>query len=187
VHLSEYAHAVVSEHVPPEVLGSETPLFSTVEYRGLPPGTEQPVWDMNGKLRFMADSGWAELKVATSLIATAGATPQRVHRRGAQKMLQYVKQHQDGQELVLGGAEPVVAFVFSDSSYSLEGDSRYQYGYVQFLSPLAGAVTASSKRSKTVSHSSAQSEVKAMSEACKAITADRPPRRAADRAHPALH
>jgi hypothetical protein len=44
---------------------------------------------------------------------------------------------------------------------------------VQYLSPFAGAVTASSKRSKTVSHCSAQSEVKAMSEACKAITADR--------------
>jgi hypothetical protein len=144
-----------------------------VEYRGLEPGTEKPIWDVVGKLRFMADSSWPELKVATSLLASAGATPQKVHRRGAMKMLQYVKKHAEDHVLVLGGLLPVSLFGMCDASYTPEGDSKYTYGFAEFLSPEAGAVTVSCKRSTTVSHSSAQSEVKAMSEACKSITADR--------------
>jgi hypothetical protein len=167
VHLSDYASAVVADQVPVEVPGSTTPLFSTVEYRGLPPGTEKPIWDVMGKLNFMAASGWPELKVAASVLGSAGATPQKVHRRGAMKMLQYVKAHQEGHDLVLGGLEPVRAMAFSDSGYTPEGDSRYQFGYAIFLSPVAGAVTTYCKRSTTVSHSSAQSKIKA-------ITADRP-------------
>jgi hypothetical protein len=121
----------------------------------------------------MADSSWPELKVATSVLASAGETPQRVHRRGMVKALTYVKEHQDLHELVLGGKEPVQLFVFSDSGYTPEGDSKYQYGYVGFLGHCAGAVITHCKRSTTVSHSSAQSEIKAMSEVCKSITADR--------------
>jgi hypothetical protein len=173
VHLTDYAKSVAMEHVPDEVPGSEIPLFSTVEYDGLPPGTEKPVWDVNGKMRFMAESSWPELKVATSMIASAGATPQKAHRRGAQKMLQYVKRHCEDHVLVLGGEDPVNLFAFSDASYTPEGDSRYRYGYAVYLSPSAGAVVTCSKRSTTVSHSGAQSEIKAMSELCKAITADR--------------
>mmetsp|Transcript_19549 Transcript_19549/g.43555 ORF Transcript_19549/g.43555 Transcript_19549/m.43555 type:complete len:536 (-) Transcript_19549:414-2021(-) len=174
VHLSDYAKAVVIDHVPDDIPGSTTPLFATVEYRGLAPGTEAPIWVPNGKARFMADSSWPELKVATSVLASAGATPQKVHRRGMMKALTYIKQHQDHHFLVLGGEEPVVLFCFCDSAYSPEGDSKYQYGHVEYLSASAGAVITLCKRSKTVSHSSAQSEVKAMSEACKVLTADRP-------------
>jgi hypothetical protein len=118
-------------------------------------------------------SGWPELKVATSMLASAGATPQKVHRRGAMKLLQYIKEHREGLELVLGGKAPVVLFAFSDASYTPEGDSRYQYGFAEYLGPSAGAVSVYSKRSTTVSHSSAQSEIKAMSETCKSIAADR--------------
>jgi hypothetical protein len=173
VHLTDYARTVVSDHVPERVTGSEAPLCSTVQYRGLPAGTEKPVWDVTGKVRFMADSSWAELKVATSMIASAGATPQKVHRRGAMMMLRYIKQHCESHELVLGGTDPVQLFAFSDSGYTPEGDSKYIWGYVQYLSPSAGAVTTCSKRSTTVSHSSAQSELKAMLETRKSITADR--------------
>jgi hypothetical protein len=89
------------------------------------------------------------------------------------KALQYVKQFSHDHVLRLGGLDPIVLTAYSDASYTPEGDSRYQYGYALFLGPNAGAVTAASKRSTTVSHSSAQSEVKAMSECCKAVTADR--------------
>jgi hypothetical protein len=172
VHLNDYARAIVLDHVPDEIPGSLTPLFATVEYRGLLPGKEEPIWGPNGKLRFMAESSWPELKVALSVLASTGATPQRVHRCGMIKALTFVKQHQDLHELVLGGAEPVQLFAYSDSGYTPGGDSKDQYGYVEYLSPSAGAATTHFKRSATVSHSSAQSEVKAMSEACKSIAVD---------------
>jgi hypothetical protein len=69
------------------VLGSTTPLYSTVDYRQLPPGEEDPIWGHNGKLRWMADSGWPDLQVATALLAAAGAQPSKGHCRGIQKAL----------------------------------------------------------------------------------------------------
>jgi hypothetical protein len=43
VHLNDYAYAVVGDQVPDHIPGSLTPLFATVEYRGLPPGKEEPI------------------------------------------------------------------------------------------------------------------------------------------------
>jgi hypothetical protein len=173
VHLSEYAQDLVSEFVPDHVLGSSTPLYSTVDYRNQPAGAEEPIWAMTGKLRYMADATWWDLQVASSLLASAGATPNKTHRRGVQKCLQYVKERQSDHALVLGGMEPVDMFAYADASYTAEGDSRYQFGYALFLSPMAGAYTVESKRSTTVSHSSCQSEIKAIDNACREIVPNR--------------
>jgi hypothetical protein len=121
----------------------------------------------------MADSGWWDLKVASAVLASAGAHPNKTHRRGAMKSLQYVKAHQHDHALVLGGKEPVEMFGYSDASYTPEGDSRYIFGFAFFLSPSAGAYAVKSKRSTTVSHSSAQSEIKAICDACKEAVPDR--------------
>jgi hypothetical protein len=173
VTLEQYAKQIVAQHVPPHIGGSSTPLFSTVEYRGLQPGDLAPVWDITGQLRFISDSGWPELKVASSLLACAGKHPQQVHRKGAMKCLQYVKEFQDDHSLVLGGTDLIKQSGYSDSSYTPAGDSKYQYGFALYLGSESGAYTAESKRSTTVSHSSAQSEVKSMNETCKRISADR--------------
>jgi hypothetical protein len=125
------------------------------------------------KARFAADSGMWDLKVASALLAGAGATPNKVHTRGAMKLLQYLKHRQDDQGLTLGGLQPVVLFTFTDASHTPEGDSRYRYGYAMYLSPEAGAYNVRSKRSTTVSHSSAQSEIKAIYDCCKEIVPDR--------------
>jgi hypothetical protein len=172
VHLSEYARDL-SSAVPDHIVGSTTPLYSTVDYRQLPPGDGEPIWGFNGKMRWMSDSGWWEMQVANSTLAAAGAHPHKAYRRGVQKALQYVKLHKDDHALVLGGREEVVSFGFSDASYTPEGDSRYLYGYAFFLSPAAGAFSVKSKRSTTVSHSSAQSEIKAICDACKEVGPDR--------------
>jgi hypothetical protein len=71
--------------------------------------------------------------------------------------------------LVLGGVEPIEMFKMTDDSYTSEGDSKYLYGDTAFLSPSAGAFYVSSKRSTTVAHSSARSEVKSINESCKLI------------------
>jgi hypothetical protein len=60
---------------------------------------------------------------------------------------------------------------FTDASYTPEGDSRYLYRYALFLSLTAGAYSVKSKRSTTVSHSSAQSEI--ICDACKDVGPDR--------------
>jgi hypothetical protein len=173
VHLSDYASETVDELVPSSVEGSATPLHSTVDYRELPHGEEKPIWGAVGKVRFLADSSWWELKVCASLLAIAGATPSKAHRKGMMKCLQYVKLHKSSHFLVLGGTEPIGLTAFADASYTPEGDSRYQYGHVLYLSPSAGAIVAQSRRSTTVSHSSAESEVRSICEACKEIVPTR--------------
>jgi hypothetical protein len=154
VHLTEYAQDIVARLVPDHVLGTTTPLYSTVDYRAQEPGEEKPIWGEVGMLRFLADSSWWDLKVASALLASAGATPNKAHRRGAMKCLQYVKEHQSDHTLVLGGKQPVVQYGYTDAFYTPEGDSRYLFGFALFLSPTAGPYTVRSKRSTTVSHSS---------------------------------
>jgi hypothetical protein len=74
---------------------------------------------------------------------------------------------------MLGGQQPIHLTAYCDAAYTPDGDSKYQYGFALYLSAETGAYTAESKRSTTVSHSSAQSEVKSMNETCKRISADR--------------
>lgn len=146
----------------------DTPLYTSVEYRGVE-GTEKPIRGVVGSVNFSAGIAWPDLRVPVSLLSSAGDKPHANHTKGAKRVLQYMRDHLEGRKLVLGGEEPVRLMAYTDASYSPEGDSLYQYGFALMLSTTAGAFSVVSKRSKTVSHSSLQSEVKALDEACKEI------------------
>jgi hypothetical protein len=152
---------------------TDVPLCSSLQYRGLR-GTEKPIWEVAGSLRYLADTSiWADLKVTASLLGSAGKFPHPNHRKGAEKALGFVQEHKDAHKLVLGGPGPVRLFAFADAAYTPEEDSTHLYGYALFLSPDAGAYCTKSRRSTTVAHSSLQAEMKGLSEACKDIEADR--------------
>lgn len=145
-------------------LKSDVPLQMDLPLRGMK-GEEKPIWGVTGKLLFL----WPDLKVAVSLVISGGATPHVNHTKGAMKTLRYVESHREGRKLVLGGDEAVRLIACSDASYDPGCvDSTYLS-----LGKHSGAYNVISRRSKTVSHSSLQSEIRALCEACKEIMADR--------------
>jgi hypothetical protein len=65
--------------------------------------------------------------------------------------------------LKLGGVDKVIKlFAFSDASYVTDGDSKSQLGNCFFLTKDSGAIYSVSKKDSTVSHSSTESEIKAI-------------------------
>lgn len=86
---------------------ADTPLFPSVEYRGLS-GQEQPIWGFVGSVRFLADTTWPDLKVAASLLGSAGATPHRNHKVGAIRCCKYIKACKEGRCIKLGGDDPII-------------------------------------------------------------------------------
>jgi hypothetical protein len=93
--------------------GATTPLYASIDYRGLYNGDIMPIWDILGKLLFLADSGWPELKIPSSVLACAGRFPQRENRRGTMKALQYFKQHSKDHILRGGGRGPIFLILYS--------------------------------------------------------------------------
>jgi hypothetical protein len=65
--------------------------------------------------------------------------------------------------LTLGGSDKEIRlFGFCDASYITHGDSMSQLAYCLFLNRTSGTVCARSKKDTTVSHSSAEAEIKAI-------------------------
>lgn len=175
VHTRDYDALLLDKYslgTAASAITADTPLYNTVEYRGIE-GTEKPIRGVVGSVNFTAGISWPELKVPVSLLASAGDKPHVNHVKGAKRLLQYMEARREGRALHLGGAEPVCLVAYTDASYTPEGDSLYLYGYALALSCESGAFQVVSKRSKTVSHSSLQSEIKAINEACKEIESAR--------------
>jgi len=150
----------------------DTPIPTTLEYLGMK-GEEPPIWNQVGSLSFIAGRDWPDLLVPVALLAGGGATPHINHVKGVKRALRYVAGHAVGRVLVLGGCEPVKLVGNSDASYEPGHDSRFRYGFNLALGVHSGSYTVISKRSKTVSHSSLQSEMRALCDAAKEISADR--------------
>jgi hypothetical protein len=174
VSINDYEKNVISKYTTSthSATTTDTPLYNTLEYRGMH-GDRQPIRAVVGCINYMAGHTWPDLRVPASLLATAGERPHVNHEKGAMRTLRYVKEHMEGRHLTLGGTEPVKLIGYCDASYTPEGDSLFTYGYAIALSPYAGAYNVASKRSKTVSHSSLQSEIKSMNEICKEVESDR--------------
>jgi hypothetical protein len=64
--------------------------------------------------------------------------------------------------LRLGGSDPIEMFGFSDASHITSGKSKSRYGGALYLGLDSGAFLSMSKNATTISLSSCESEIKAM-------------------------
>jgi hypothetical protein len=115
-----------------------------------------------GKLRFMADRTRPELSWYISKLATSGDSPTDNQLKGLEHLNRYLigSSHL---KLVFGGDDnEIKLFGYSDASYISKGDSKSQLAYCFFLNKTSGTVCAKSKKDTTVSHSSAEAELKAL-------------------------
>jgi transposase InsO family protein len=115
-----------------------------------------------GKLRFMADRTRPELSWYVGKLATASENPSENHMKGLKHLNRYLL-GSSSEKLTFGGADKEIKlFGFSDASYISKSDSKSQLAYCFFLNKTSGTVSARSKKDTTVSHSSAEAEIKAL-------------------------
>jgi hypothetical protein len=85
-----------------------------------------------------------------------------MHVKTSKHIFNYLKITQD-LKLKLGGKPQCIKhFCFSDASYITAGNSKSRLGFCQFLSTDSGAIQCVSIYDNTVSHSSMESEIKAL-------------------------
>jgi hypothetical protein len=95
-------------------------------------------------------------------LARAGDTPSINHISGLKHINRYL-QGSEHKKLTFGGADREInLFGMSDASYVTKYDSLSQLAYCFFLNKTSGTICARSKKDTTVSHSSAEAEIKAI-------------------------
>jgi hypothetical protein len=110
----------------------------------------------------MADRTRPELSWYVGKLATSGDTPTNNQMKGLEHLNRYLI-GSSNEKLVFGGDDnEIKLFGYSDASYISKGDSKSQLAYCFFLNKTSGTVCAKSKKDTTVSHSSAEAELKAL-------------------------
>jgi hypothetical protein len=139
----------------------DVPMPENVNLRDATPNeNNESLLPVTGSLRFICDRTRPDLLVATGEIST-GAIPSDLHYRVAERIEYYLKQT-SYKSLNLGGKGKMKHFAFCDAAYITTGKARSRLGHCQFLGTDSGAIKSVSQNDKTVSHSSMESEIKAL-------------------------
>jgi hypothetical protein len=168
VSQSAYARAVVQQHLEESAEVSNIPGIPSTKLRMSEGGDEKPLYEIVGKLRFLADRTRPDLLSSVNALGSGAARPGKEHVRAARRILRYVKGTVESR-LVLGGVSNFVPLGFCDASFTADGDSKSQYGYCVHMNVETGANIMKSKTSTVIPHSPCEAEVKAMDELAKEV------------------
>jgi len=146
-----------------------TPINPTRDYRSPGDNTLDPMRDVTGNLRFLADRTLPNILASTSLLSSGAHNPSPAHKAGGEQALKYLNSHQDDY-VNLGGDPHINLFGYADASHIMDHDSKSQLGFCFYLNETSGAVIAKSKRDTTISHSSTEAEIKAVDLAIREAT-----------------
>ncbi len=126
-----------------------------------------PIWELVGKIRYLADRTRHDLLYVASKLGTKSASASPKYQKAAEDALVYINTTKK-LSLRLGGVDKQIRlFGYADASFIADQDSKSQLGYCFFLNRDSGAVCAKSIKDKTVSMSSTEAEIKALVEAIK--------------------
>ena len=146
----------------PNASSKPMPFSPLLDYDIKGDGTHKPIREETGKLRYLADRTRPELLFHVGKLARAGDQPSSNHISGLKHINRYLKGTTD-KRLTFGGDDREInLFGFSDASYVTKHDSLSQLAYCFFLNKTSGTICARSKKDTTVSHSSAEAEIKAI-------------------------
>ena len=141
----------------------------SLDYRTKGTDTIDPIRDLTGSLRFLADRTLPSILAGCSLLSSAAHNPAPNHKLGCEHVLKYLNSHQDD-HIRLGGDPHINLFGYADAAHISLHDSMSQLGFCFYLNTSSGAVIAKSKRDTTVSHSSTEAEIKAIDLAIREAT-----------------
>jgi hypothetical protein len=162
---SSYIGNILSEM--PAIAESNFPLEAIDLSINAEEGTLDPINNIVGKLRYLADRTRPDLSYPVNYMCRFMTTPNANVYIELYRLLGYIKKTSD-LTMHLGGAE-IQLFAMSDSSFRHEDGARAQHGYSIFLGVGSAAVSISSKRSTTVALSTTQAEADATVEAIKEV------------------
>jgi hypothetical protein len=138
------------------------PLNPLLDYDSKGDGSIEPIREEVGRLRYLADRTRPEMLYHIGKLARAGDKPSENHISGLKHINRYLKGSVN-KKLTLGGDDKEInLFGLSDASYVTRHDSLSQLAYCFFLNKTSGTICARSKKDTTVSHSSAEAEIKAI-------------------------
>jgi hypothetical protein len=139
------------------------PMSNTANLRTeVPNENNPPLSNIIGKFRYLCDRTRYDILTAVGEVSTGGSPhPSNKHVIESKHIYNYLKQHRD-RNLLLGGGGPIEHFCFTDASYITAGNSKSRLGGCQFLGADSGAIQCWSNNDTTVSHSSMESEIKAL-------------------------
>lgn len=115
-----------------------------------------------GKLRFLGDRSRPDLQFMLSYLGSRALHPTEVEKNHVNHLLGYLNYTKDVCKFVGGKDREIVLFGFSDASYTCDGNALSQLGRCFFITKDSACISASSKKDSTVSHSSCESEIKAI-------------------------
>jgi hypothetical protein len=129
----------------------------------------RPLLPEAGTLRYVADRSRPDVLVAVGeMSSNATPHPSRQHIEVGKSVIGYLKRtYAFG--IRLGGVGEKRLFAFSDASYETTGSCLSRLGGCLFLGTDTGAIHSFSKRDSTVSHSSTESEIKALDETIRVV------------------
>jgi len=146
-----------------EIKKSYIPMRSVINYKLLKPDlNNKSILPITGKIRYCADKSRPDILYAINTISTQANNPNEEFITATIKLMKYLNTTIK-ESLQLGGKDnKLILFAYSDASYVTDGDSRSQLGNCFFLTRDSGAIYSVSKKDNTVSHSSTESELKAI-------------------------
>jgi hypothetical protein len=166
IYLSQkmYTDQYVKSNVPDQTPIKLIPLPETVDYTSRGDGKLPAILDKVGKLRYLADRTRPDLLTSVGILGSGASMPTINHLRGVDHIGRYLKGTND-EHIQLGGTdEEIKLFGYCDASHLPHGDSKPRLGYCFFLNKQSGTIHARSFKDKAVSHSSCESEIKAIDE-----------------------
>lgn len=123
----------------------------------------KPIWKDIGKIRYLADRTRPDLAFATSKLGTKAALAPKSYQTAVDELWTYIHSTRD-KKLKLGGTDQIEVFAYSDAS---DLEPAPQLGYAIFPMKNSGAIAWRSTKDKTVSTSSTDAEIKALTELIK--------------------
>ena len=157
-----YIEKYVSEHVPLEAPIKGIPMQPSLDYSVKGDGSHPPIQKEVGSIRYLGDRTRPDLLASLGMLGSAAADPSTAHIKGVHNLGQYLKGTTD-YAITLGGSDPEVKlFGYTDASHLSDETSKPRLGFCFFLNLTSGVIYARSVKDSAVSHSSCESEIKAI-------------------------
>jgi hypothetical protein len=140
------------------------PLSESIDFATKGDGSIDPIHGDVGKLRYLADRVRPDLLTSVGILGAAAINPTVNHLQGVKTLGRYLKGTISARMVFGGMNKEVKLFGYCDASHLPHGDSKPRLGYCFFLNNESGTILARSFKDKSVSHSSCESEIKAIDE-----------------------
>jgi hypothetical protein len=145
---------------------ARTPMSNTTNLRiAVPNPDNESLLPVTGALRFAADRCRPDILVAVGEMSSGSAEgPSDEHMKVATRCRNYLMSTKS-MGMIFGGTPQLALFGYCDASYITEGNSKSRLGGCLFLSYYSGAIMSYSVNDtsvSTLSHSSAEAEIKSI-------------------------